>query len=149
MAVEYNAMHVVGFVFGEDDIPKKYRKYRKEESHLEARYDAKTAKRVADEKVIDVNAGGFFMLNAVEHDDAYSFFEHLADMVDGHMECHGDLNHRSSMLYCVEPPLRTKNCGYAFDDVVKSAPLVHAMHKKLIGLGFKQKPGVWAVLDIS
>jgi hypothetical protein len=152
MSTEYDANYVVGWLLDEDNIPKKYRSFRKEVSHLEDRFDPKTGKKITQEKVIDSEEQDIFVLEGEEYDDSSEFFEHLAITIGGVTEQVGDFN-GGDVSYAIEPAIDKADMNEG-DLKVLSMPKytkkLKVMQRKLAKLGFDVgEPMIRAVLNVS
>ncbi len=160
MSTDYSSMTVIGFVVPVEEAFKKFIVKRPEISHMEARFDSKTGKKIAPAKVIDKDGGlalvindeEFFLVNDDDEEDAkITIFQTvgddeaqaIADLIkcDGFVT--GDFQNGETYACFVPSKLPSDKGTYLIKDVCKFQKEIVRIGKALKKLGID--PGVGGI----
>lgn len=164
MSVEHSALTVVGYVISPESFFKPFLVRRHEVVHMENRFDSRTGKKLAPEKVIDVHPGwdlvvGNETIAELEDDDldwdTRELFDHLdcvhvekvADLVGATGFVSGDY-YNGHYVICVEPVgLAAKDGVYLLEDACKFQKEIDRIGNELKKL--KIDPGMGGIHAVS
>jgi hypothetical protein len=161
MSTDIDTVIVVGFVVPEEDFLKPLKVYKKEESHLEDRFDPKTGKKLKPQKVVDQEARWVYEFEGGTYEDNQTELGlntwDLLDAIGKKFKCfvsfHGNLNWGENITVAVESKKqkKTQKGGYSFKCIgelpkANLARIAREMKKAGFKLG---EPGIYPVVDIS
>ncbi len=154
MSTDYDSMTVIGFVVPAEEAFKKFIVKRPGVFHMEDRFDAKTGKKIAPEKVIDEDDGLALVIDGEEYDfvpgnDEFSIFSNVgdedADAIASIVKCRGFVTgdfHQGNVYACFMPnKLHSVDGVYAIKDVIKAQKEIARIGKALKKLGIDPGEG--------
>jgi hypothetical protein len=155
MGVSYDAGLSIGYTIDLDNIPKRYRKRRERQAHLEDRYDPKTGRKLAGQvEMVEQEAGDVWTFQDKDYEDVNDFLDTISLAVGALHGEYGDLNNDpvEEHVHRIELPIPEKqgDCtGVDFAWLTEQLEAVQEIGHKLNKLGFKiDKPTAAAHLAI-
>lgn len=158
MSVDHSALIVIGYVISPESFFKPFLVRRNEVAHLEDRFDSRTGKKLAPEKVIDVHAGwdlvvGNETIAELKNNDLDRFcpvdedVEKVADLLGAEVFVTGDY-YNGRFVICVMPAgLVMKDDVYLLEDVCKFQKEIDRIGNELKKL--KIEPGMGGIHVVS
>lgn len=163
MSIDYSFGLMVGFRFSPGELDDVFGKKVPEKSHMEDRFDPKTGKKLAPEKVVDREAGLVYVFQGKELEDGeYHVYEELANAIAGHVGCNYDISGcDGNDMVIFGPSIKYMEEGtdwghigtsgpLPLDAVVKAAPKLKQIATKLKKLGLVPgKAGIFITYDVG
>lgn len=79
MGIDYSVHLGIGYILDREDIIAPFRVEIPEKFHMEDRFDSKTGKKLAPEKVVDEEGGEEFEYKGTRYEMEYELFEAMAE----------------------------------------------------------------------